>query len=70
MELAQGKPIFCIESMVIANDEVIGLTNEERATEEQRSKAILLLEHSDHKRFGGLSQNLQDSVFLGRYEYP
>ena len=70
VELTQGKPIFCIESMVTANDEVIGLTNEERATEEQRSKAILLLEHSDHKRFGGLSQNLQDSASLGRHEYP
>ena len=51
-------------------DHVNGITNEEHTAEEQRSKAMLLLENSDMKRYGNLSQRLQDSASLGRHEYP
>ena len=69
VELAQGKDIFCIDSMAKSEGSV-GLSDEDRAIEEQRSKAVLFLELSDMKRYGNLSSDLENSAALGRHEYP
>ena len=68
-ELAQGKSIFCVKSFADALDKD-DMTLEEIATEEQRSKAVLLLECSDPKRYGDLSTRLQETTSLGRNDYP
>ena len=69
VELSQGKSIFCVKSFADALDKN-DMTLEEIAVEEQCSKAVLLLECSDPKRYGNLFTRLQETTSLGRNDYP
>jgi len=69
VEIAQGKSIFCIKPMMIATDKNAP-TKEEILAEEQKSKAIMLLESADKKRYGFLTARLEESASLGRNQYP
>ena len=70
VELAQGLSIFCIKSMADICDETADMTVTEIIEESEKSKAVLLIESSDQKRYGNLSSRLQESASLGRNEYP
>ena len=69
VELANGANIFCTTMIMDAVD-VNKHTNKEIYAEAQKSKAILLLNNADPKRYGDLSKSLKESTYRSRDEYP
>ena len=70
VELAQGESVFCVKALANISDISTGISKVETTAESEKSKAILLLETSDQKRYGQLSTRLQESYALGTNEYP
>ena len=67
VELAGGAHIFFSPELAGADET---MTDEEKESEIDRSKAILLLKCADDVRYGGLSDKLREGTYLDRDEYP
>ena len=68
VELTHGSQVFY--SPGLTGTTLANATPEEVNTEEERSKAILLLKNADDHRYQALSKKLKENTFLDRDEYP
>ena len=67
VELAGGAHLFFSPELAGADETI---TDEEKESEIDRSKAILLLKCAYNVRYGGLSDKLREGTYLDRDEYP
>ncbi len=67
VELAGGAHLFFSPELAGADDTI---TDEEKDSEIDQSKAILLLKCADDVRYGDLSDKLREGTYLDRDEYP
>lgn len=68
LELAGGEHIFC--SPQLTDKSIDTMSDDEIKEEEDKFKAVCLLQRSDPERYDDLCNDLQKGSYLGRDEYP